>query len=209
MTNREQFIASIFFNGKADYMQVKFASDELLSEIKDAELSKFAKFALSLKSKFDNSSQMLLNAVKEYQAKNYTEVVRQTKPFQNITELRNFINEYFKGKIIASGVSPFIYANISLNADLKLINENTNKPLNAEDESELLSNLLKNQNLIGVNRPDLISERIKRRDEIVIDAEMSELEKIDAKVYEIDEDKVNEAWGKLLSKKIVMSFVRA
>ncbi|EAJ1232623.1 hypothetical protein YY92_08235 [Campylobacter fetus] len=207
--SRKGFIASVIFKGKADPILVEYASVRILKDITNEELVLFGDFVVAMKTNFQSDAYSLTNALKEYQAKNYIELIRDTSPFKTLLELRNFINEYLKGKIIASGVKPFIYANISLNAELKLINENTGRQLNAEDESELMRNLLENQNLIGVYRPDLISERIKRRDSIVLDIEeMSELEKIDAKAYKIDKEKTNEAWSRLLSKKVVVSFVK-
>ncbi|WP_277958446.1 hypothetical protein, partial [Campylobacter hyointestinalis] len=123
-------------SGKADRAQIKFASESVLKDISDEQLNGFALFALSMKTKYDNSIQMLLNAAKEYQKENYLKTIRATKPFQNIQSLRNFLNTYFKGKIVGSGIKPFIYTSIRLNDELQLVNENTQKPLNASDESE-------------------------------------------------------------------------
>ena len=68
---REEFISSVLFNGKADKTQVKFASQSVLKDISDDKLNEFALFALSMKTKYDNSIQMLLNAVSEYQKEQY------------------------------------------------------------------------------------------------------------------------------------------
>ena len=194
---REEFISSVLFSGKADKTQVKFASQSVLKDISDDKLNEFALFALSMKTKYDNSIQMLLNAVNEYQKEQYLKTIRATKPFNNIQSLRNFLNTYFKGKIIGSGIAPFIYTNIKLNDELQFINENTQKPLNAEDESEFLENLLENQDLIGIYRADLIAYRINARDNAVKSDELSELEKIDCGVYVIDKEAVEKAWAKL------------
>lgn len=196
---REEFISSVLFSGKADKTQVKFASQSVLKDISDDKLNEFALFALSMKTKYDNSIQMLLNAVNEYQKEQYLKTIRATKPFNNIQSLRNFLNTYFKGKIIGSGIAPFIYTNIKLNDELQFINENTQKPLNAEDESEFLENLLENQDLIGIYRADLIAYRINQRDNAPKNSELSELEKINCGVYVIDKETVEKAWAKLMS----------
>lgn len=198
---REEFISSVLFSGKADKMQVKFASQSVLKDISDNKLNEFALFALSMKTKYDNSIQMLLNAVNEYQKEQYLKTIRATKPFDNIQSLRNFLNTYFKGKIVGSGIAPFIYTNIKLNNELQFINENTQKPLNSEDESEFLENLLENQDLIGIYRADLIAYRINQRDNAVKSDELSELEKIDCGVYVIDKEAVEKAWAKLFELK--------
>lgn len=208
MSQREDFISGVLFDNKASIAQVRFASHNVLKDISDEQLNDFALFALSKKTKFDNSTQALINAVREYQAKNYLSAVRKTSPFKTLIEIRNFLNEYFKGKIVASGIKPFIYTNISLGDDLRLINENTNKPLNAEDEVELLEELLKNQSLIGVIRLDLIASRIKKRDEIVITDEISELEKIEAKAHHKDKQEIDEAWARLSEFGAKLSFIR-
>lgn len=208
MSQREEFIASVLFSGKADKTQVKFASESVLKDISDEQLNEFALFALSMKTKYDNSIQMLLNAAKEYQKENYLKTIRVTKPFQNIQSLRNFLNTYFKGKIVGSGIKPFIYTNIRLNDELQFINENTQKPLNASDESEFLENLLKNQELVGVYRGDLIASRIKKRDEIVIADEITELEKINAKAYDKDKKEIDEAWARLSELGVKLSIIR-
>lgn len=197
MSQREEFISSVLFSGKADRAQIKFASESVLKDISDEQLNEFALFALSMKTKYDNSIQMLLNAVSEYQKENYLKTIRATKPFQNIQSLRNFLNTYFKGKIVGSGIKPFIYTSIRLNDELQLINENTQRVLNADDECEFLENLLKEQELIGVYRGDLIASRIKKRDEMVLEAEMTESEKIEAKFYHKDKQEIDEAWARL------------
>lgn len=195
MSQREEFIASVLFNGKADRAQIKFASESVLKDINDEQLNGFALFALSMKTKYDNSIQMLLNAVSEYQKENYLKTIRATKPFQNIQSLRNFLNTYFKGKIVGSGIKPFLYTNIRLNDDLQLVNENTQKPLNAEDESEFLKNLLEEQDLIGVYRGDLIAYRINQRDNAPISEELIELKKIAYGIY--DKEAAEKAWANL------------
>ncbi|WP_162166276.1 hypothetical protein [Campylobacter fetus] len=195
MSQREEFILSVLFSGRADKTQVKFVSESVLKDIGDEKLNEFAIFALSMKTKYDNIIQMLLNAVAEYQKENYLAVIKVTKPFGNIQNLRNFLGTYFRGKIVGSGIKPFLYTNIRLNDDLQFINENTQKPLNGEDESEFLENLLKEQNLIGVYRADLIASRIKKRDEIILEAETTETKKIETR--EIDKKEVDEAWAKL------------
>lgn len=195
MSQREEFIASVLFNGKADKTQVKFASESVLKDINDEQLNGFALFALSMKTKYDNSIQMLLNAVAEYQKENYLKTIRATKPFQNIQSLRNFLNTYFKGKIVGSGIAPFLYTSIRLNDELQLVNENTQKPLNAEDESEFLKNLLEEQDLIGVYRGDLIAYRINQRDNAPISEELIELKKIAYGIY--DKEAAEKAWANL------------
>ncbi|MCR8690596.1 MULTISPECIES: hypothetical protein [Campylobacter] len=194
---REEFISSVLFSGKADKMQVKFASQSVLKDISDDKLNEFALFALSMKTKYDNSIQMLLNAVSEYQKEQYLKTIRATKPFNNIQSLKNFLNTYFKGKIVGSGIAPFIYTSIRLNDELQFINENTQKPLNTEDESDFLENLLKEQDLIGVYRVDLIAYRINQRDNAPKNGELSELEKIDCGVYVMDKEVVEKAWARL------------
>ncbi|MCR8696991.1 MULTISPECIES: hypothetical protein [Campylobacter] len=198
---REEFIRSVLFNNKADKTQVKFASESVLKDISDEQLNEFALFALSMKTKYDNSIQMLINAVNEYQKQNYLNVVRATKPFKNIQTLRNFINTYFKGKIVGSGIMPFFYTHIRLNDELQLVNENTQRVLNATDESEFLENLLKEQEQIGIYRADLIAFRIKQRDSTPKIEQLSELEKIDSGVYVIDKKTLELAWAKLFSLK--------
>lgn len=197
MSQREEFIASVLFNGKADKTQVKFASESVLKDISDEQLNGFALFALSMKTKYDNSIQMLLNAVNEYQKEQYLKTIRATKPFNNIQSLRNFLNTYFKGKIVGSGIAPFIYTNIRLNDELQFINENTQRVLNAEDESEFLENLLKEQDLIGVYRGDLIAYRINQRDNTPISEELIELKKIDCGAYAFDKEATEKSWADL------------
>lgn len=197
MSQREEFIASVLFSGKADKTQVKFASESVLKGISDEQLNGFALFALSMKTKYDNSIQMLLNAVAEYQKENYLKTIRATKPFNNIQSLRNFLNTYFKGKIVGSGIRPFLYTSIRLNDDLQLVNENTQKPLNASDESEFLENLLKEQDLIGVYRGDLIAYRINQRDNAPISEELIELKKIACGAYAFDKEATEKAWANL------------
>ena len=194
---REEFISSVLFNNKADKTQVKFASQSVLKDISDDKLNEFALFALSMKTKYDNSIQMLLNAVSEYQKEQYLKTIRAAKPFSNIQSLRNFLNTYFKGKIVGSGIAPFIYTSIRLNDDLQFINENTQKPLNSEDECEFLENLLNSQELIGIYRADLIAYRISKRDNAVKNGELSELEKIDCGVYLMDKEAAEKAWARL------------
>lgn len=196
---REEFIASVLFNNKADKIQVKFASESVLKDIKDEQLNEFALFALSMKTKYDNSIQMLLNAVNEYQKEQYLKTIRNTKPLNNIQVLRNFLNTYFKGKIVGSGIAPFIYTHIRLNDELQFINENTQRVLNAENECEFLQNLLENQDLIGVYRADLVSYRINQRDNTPKIEQLSEIEKIDSKSYKIDSKASQEAWDKLFN----------
>lgn len=208
MSQREEFISSVLFSGKADRAQIKFASESVLKDISDEQLNGFALFALSMKTKYDNSIQMLLNAVSEYQKENYLKTIRATKPFQNIQSLRNFLNTYFKGKIVGSGIKPFLYTNIRLNDDLQLINENTQRVLNASDESEFLENLLKEQDLIGVYRGDLIANRIKKRDEMVLETEVTEMEKIEAKANHKDKQEIDEAWARLSELGVKLSIIR-
>ncbi|PPB65675.1 hypothetical protein [Campylobacter hyointestinalis] len=208
MSQREEFISSVLFSGQADKTQVKFASESVLKDISDEQLNGFALFALSMKTKYDNSIQMLLNAAKEYQKENYLKTIRATKPFQNIQSLRNFLNTYFKGKIVGSGIKPFIYTSIRLNDELQLVNENTQKPLNASDESEFLENLLKEQELIGIYRGDLIASRIKKRDEVVLETEVTEMEKIEAKANHKDKQEIDEAWARLSEFGAKLSFTR-
>ncbi|CUU77511.1 Uncharacterised protein [Campylobacter hyointestinalis subsp. hyointestinalis] len=208
MSQREEFISSVLFSGKADRAQIKFASESVLKDISDEQLNGFALFALSMKTKYDNSIQMLLNAAKEYQKENYLKTIRATKPFQNIQSLRNFLNTYFKGKIVGSGIKPFIYTSIRLNDELQLVNENTQKPLNASDESEFLENLLKEQELIGIYRGDLIASRIKKRDEVVLETEVTEMEKIEAKAHHKDKQEIDEAWARLSEFGAKLSFIR-
>ncbi|MBR6611938.1 MAG: hypothetical protein IKK93_06800 [Campylobacter sp.] len=205
---REEFIASVLFNNKADKIQVKFASESVLKDIKDEQLNEFALFALSMKTKYDNSIQMLLNAVNEYQKEQYLKTIRNTKPLNNIQVLRNFLNTYFKGKIVGSGIAPFIYTHIRLNDELQFINENTQRVLNAEDECEFLQNLLKNQDLIGVYRADLVSYRINQRDNTPKIEQLSEIEKIDSKSYKIDSKASQEAWDKLFNLIIESKSIR-
>lgn len=205
---REEFIASVLFNNKADKIQVKFASESVLKDIKDEQLNEFALFALSMKTKYDNSIQMLLNAVSEYQKEQYLKTIRNTKPLNNIQVLRNFLNTYFKGKIVGSGIAPFIYTHIRLNDELQFINENTQRVLNAEDECEFLQNLLKNQDLIGVYRADLVSYRINQRDNTPKIEQLSEIEKIDSKSYKIDSKASQEAWDKLFNLIIESKSIR-
>lgn len=205
---REEFIASVLFNNKADKIQVKFASESVLKDIKDEQLNEFALFALSMKTKYDNSIQMLLNAVSEYQKEQYLKTIRNTKPLNNIQVLRNFLNTYFKGKIVGSGIAPFIYTHIRLNDELQFINENTQRVLNAEDECEFLQNLLKNQDLIGVYRADLVSYHINQRDNTPKIEQLSELEKIDSKSYKIDSKASQEAWDKLFNLIIESKSIR-
>lgn len=195
MSQREEFISSVLFSGKADRAQIKFASESVLKDINDEQLNGFALFALSMKTKYDNSIQMLLNAVAEYQKENYLKTIRATKPFNNIQSLRNFLNTYFKGKIVGSGIRPFLYTSIRLNDDLQLVNENTQKPLNASDESEFLENLLKEQELIGIYRGDLIAKRIKKRDEMVLENEITEMEKIETKANHKDKQEIEKEWA--------------
>lgn len=197
MSQREEFIASVLFSGKADKTQVKFASESVLKDISDEQLNGFALFALSMKTKYDNSIQMLLNAVNEYQKEQYLKTIRATKPFNNIQSLRNFLNTYFKGKIVGSGIAPFIYTSIRLNDELQLINENTQRVLNASDESEFLENLLKEQDLIGVYRADLIAYRINERDNAPISDELIELKKIACGAYAFDKEATEKAWADL------------
>lgn len=197
MSQREEFISSVLFNGKADKTQVKFASESVLKDISDDKLNEFALFALSMKTKYDNSIQMLLNAVNEYQKEQYLKTIRATKPFNNIQSLRNFLNTYFKGKIVGSGIAPFIYTNIRLNDELQFINENTQRVLNAEDESEFLENLLKEQDLIGVYRADLIAYRINQRDNAPISEELIELKKIACGAYAFDKEATEKTWADL------------
>lgn len=205
---REEFIASVLFNNKADKIQVKFASESVLKDIKDEQLNEFALFALSMKTKYDNSIQMLLNAVSEYQKEQYLKTIRNTKPLNNIQALRNFLNTYFKGKIVGSGIAPFIYTHIRLNDELQFINENTQRVLNAEDECEFLQNLLENQDLIGVYRADLVSYRINQRDNTPKIEQLSEIEKIDSKSYKIDSKASQEAWDKLFNLIIESKSIR-
>jgi hypothetical protein len=205
---REEFIASVLFNNKADKIQVKFASESVLKDIKDEQLNEFALFALSMKTKYDNSIQMLLNAVSEYQKEQYLKTIRNTKPLNNIQVLRNFLNTYFKGKIVGSGIAPFIYTHIRLNDELQFINENTQRVLNAEDECEFLQNLLENQDLIGLYRADLVSYRINQRDNTPKIEQLSELEKIDSKSYKIDSKASQEAWDKLFNLIIESKSIR-
>lgn len=205
---REEFIASVLFNNKADKIQVKFASESVLKDIKDEQLNEFALFALSMKTKYDNSIQMLLNAVSEYQKEQYLKTIRNTKPLNNIQVLRNFLNTYFKGKIVGSGIAPFIYTHIRLNDELQFINENTQRVLNAEDECEFLQNLLENQDLIGVYRADLVSYRINQRDNTPKIEQLSEIEKIDSKSYKIDLKASQEAWDKLFNLIIESKSIR-
>lgn len=205
---REEFIASVLFNNKADKIQVKFASESVLKDIKDEQLNEFALFALSMKTKYDNSIQMLLNAVNEYQKEQYLKTIRNTKPLNNIQVLRNFLNTYFKGKIVGSGIAPFIYTHIRLNDELQFINENTQRVLNAEDECEFLQNLLENQDLIGVYRADLVSYRINQRDNTPKIEQLSEIEKIDSKSYKIDSKASQEAWDKLFNLIIESKSIR-
>lgn len=208
MSQREEFISSVLFSGKADRAQIKFASESVLKDISDEQLNGFALFALSMKTKYDNSIQMLLNAVAEYQKEQYLKTIRATKPFNNIQSLRNFLNTYFKGKIVGSGIKPFIYTSIRLNDELQFINENTQRVLNADDECEFLENLLKEQEFIGVYRGDLIASRIKKRDEVVIIDEITELEKIDAKAYDKDKQEIDEAWARLSELGVKLSIIR-
>lgn len=158
MSDREQFINSILLNGKGDFMQVKFISDTILKDVADEYLNDFAVFCFSQKSKYDNSIQAILNAVKLFNKQNYIKVIRERKPFEKPSELLNFVVEYFSdGDIVGSGIPPFSRANIVLK-NRRLVNERTGKVLMPEDECDFLHNLLDRQELIGISQSDKIAK---------------------------------------------------
>lgn len=162
MSYKEKFINEILFQGRATPMQVKFLAEGALKNIADKDLGEFANFAFSLKTRYDNAIQTIINAANEYQRETTMRLLKRGCAFSDITALKNFLVQYFKRKLIACGVYPFTCTSISMNEFGEFINDNTKKAISAADEIDFLTALLKEQYAIGEYRGELLAQNIER-----------------------------------------------
>ena len=100
MSYKEKFINEILFQGRATPMQVKFLAEGALKNIADKDLGEFANFAFSLKTRYDNAIQTIINAANEYQRETTMRLLKRGCAFSDITTLKSFLEQYFKRKLI-------------------------------------------------------------------------------------------------------------
>lgn len=161
MSYKEKFINEILFQGRATPMQVKFLAEGALKNIADKDLGEFANFAFSLKTRYDNAIQTIINAANEYQRETTMRLLKRGCAFSDIASLKNFLVQYFKRKLVACGVYPFTCTSISMNEFGEFINDNTKKAISAADEIDFLTALLKEQYAIGEYRGELLARNIE------------------------------------------------
>ena len=162
MSYKEKIINEILFQGRATPMQVKFLAEGALKNIADKDLGEFANFAFSLKTRYDNAIQTIINAANEYQRETTMRLLKRGGAFSDIASLKNFLVQYFKRKLIACGVYPFTCTSISMNEFGEFINDTTKRAISAADEVEFLTALLKEQYAIGEYRGELLAQNIER-----------------------------------------------
>lgn len=161
MSYKEKFINEILFQGRATPMQVKFLAEGALKNIADKDLGEFANFAFSLKTRYDNAIQTIINAANEYQRETTMRLLKRGCAFSDIASLKNFLVQYFKRKLIACGVYPFTCTSISMNEYGEFISDTTKKAISAAEEVEFLTALLKEQYAIGEYRGELLAQNIE------------------------------------------------
>lgn len=161
MSYKEKFINEILFQGRATPMQVKFLAEGALKNIADKDLGEFANFAFSLKTRYDNAIQTIINAANEYQRETTMRLLKRGCAFSDITALKSFLEQYFKRKLIACGVYPFTCTSISMNEYGEFISDTTKKAISAADEVDFLTALLKEQYAIGEYRGELLAQNIE------------------------------------------------
>lgn len=169
MSYKEKFINEILFQGRATPMQVKFLAEGALKNIADKDLGEFANFAFSLKTRYDNAIQTIINAANEYQRETTMRLLKRGCAFSDITTLKSFLEQYFKRKLIACGVPPFTCTSISMNEYGEFISDTTKKAISAADEVAFLTALLKEQYTIGEYRGELLAHNIKNFQRIAAD----------------------------------------
>ena len=162
MSYKEKFINEILFQGRATPMQVKFLAEGALKNIADKDLGEFANFAFSLKTRYDNAIQTIINAANEYQRETTMRLLKRGCAFSDITALKSFLVQYFKRKLVACGVYPFTCTSISMNEYGEFISDTTKKAISAADEVAFLTALLKEQYAIGEYRGELLAQNIER-----------------------------------------------
>ena len=162
MSYKEKFINEILFQGRATPMQVKFLAEGALKNIADKDLGEFANFAFSLKTRYDNAIQTIINAANEYQRETTMRLLKRGCAFSDIATLKSFLEQYFKRKLIACGVYPFTCTSISMNEYGEFISDTTKKAISAADEVAFLTALLKEQYAIGEYRGELLAQNIER-----------------------------------------------
>lgn len=162
MSYKEKFINEILFQGRATPMQVKFLAEGALKNIADKDLGEFANFAFSLKTRYDNAIQTIINAANEYQRETTMRLLKRGCAFSDIASLKNFLVQYFKRKLVACGVYPFTCTSISMNEYGEFISDTTKKAISAADEVAFLTALLKEQSAIGEYRGELLAQNIER-----------------------------------------------
>ena len=169
MSYKEKFINEILFQGRATPMQVKFLAEGALKNIADKDLGEFANFAFSLKTRYDNAIQTIINAANEYQRETTMRLLKRGCAFSDIATLKSFLEQYFKRKLIACGVYPFTCTSISMNEYGDFISDTTKKAISAADEVAFLTALLKEQYAIGEYRGELLAHNIKNFQRIAAD----------------------------------------
>ena len=169
MSYKEKFINEILFQGRATPMQTKFLAEGALKSIADKDLGEFANFAFSLKTRYDNAIQTIINAANEYQRETTMRLLKRGCAFSDIATLKSFLEQYFKRKLIACGVAPFTYTSISMNEYGEFISDTTKKAISAADEVAFLTALLKEQYAIGEYRGELLAHNIKNFQRIAAD----------------------------------------
>lgn len=169
MSYKEKFINEILFQGRATPMQVKFLTEGALKNIADKDLGEFANFAFSLKTRYDNAIQTIINAANEYQRETTMRLLKRGCAFSDIATLKSFLEQYFKRKLIACGVYPFTCTSISMNEYGEFISDTTKKAISAAEEVEFLTALLKEQYAIGEYRGELLAHNIKNFQRIAAD----------------------------------------
>lgn len=169
MSYKEKFINEILFQGRATPMQVKFLAEGALKNIADKDLGEFANFAFSLKTRYDNAIQTIINAANEYQRETTMRLLKRGCAFSDIATLKSFLEQYFKRKLIACGVAPFCRTSVSMNEFGEFINDTTKKAISAAEEVEFLTALLKQQYAIGEYRGELLAHNIKNFQRIAAD----------------------------------------
>lgn len=162
MSYKEKFINEILFQGRATPMQVKFLAEGALKNIADKDLGEFANFAFSLKTRYDNAIQTIINAANEYQRETTMRLLKRGCAFSDIASLKNFLVQYFKRKLVACGVAPFSCTSVSMNEYGEFINDNLKKAISAAEEVKFLTALLKEQYAIGEYRGELLAQNIEK-----------------------------------------------
>ena len=128
--------------------------DELIKDIPDNKLKDFLVFRLRFVEQYKSSEVATKEALFEYQKGLIMQQLQKgIDVFNNVYEVQQFIETYFKGQEIGNGLANYYdFVVISLDRDLHLLNTYTTPytKLNSEEKQDVYNYLFENQNKIGI-----------------------------------------------------------